>query len=437
MIDKNNIHNPWTSNDEKEHIFAGSEWWCAEAFFKTIKDNKRWSLKVALTEGQIKFKKKIESILNMTLFDLDNNKFFICYSRDLTSKLKSIKDRFDVSYNESFMRGAFPNYSIYIRDQKNDIEIDLNFLAEAYPHWIAQDITKGWLPMGLGYFKYGFVPKNKISGTMKIKEKTYSLEGKGYFEHIWGDFDYHNPLSNLLDLKKTIVTYTKLAGWWFHNHRIKIPNSITLSTDNNPFGYDWVWSLLDNGWSLFYGNIMFWIREGPVIGSLILTKDGKSYTEFCDITFSYKKIKYADDYDFYYPTELEITAKNGKEKFHLVFKMTSKSREWINRFVYTNNYWIGLAICEAPGIVEGNYFDSVKKIKLSGICKMEAQRQISKIGHNSLKIDFLLPPKGVGISMDLKSHFFKKKMFICIRLAPSPKIKLDYGRIEESKVHKN
>lgn len=435
MIDKNDIYNPWTADDEKEHFPCAMEWWAAEAFFKSVENNKRWSLKVAFTEW-FENPKKIGSISNMTLFDQDNNKHFICYLRDYSVRLKSAKDRFDVSYGDSFMKGAFPHYEMHFRDPKNDIIVDLKYQAESYPHWIAQDITNGWLPMGLGSYRYGFIPKNQISGTMRIKDKMFTIEGKGYFEHVWGDFDYDKPLSGASKLKKTIATYAKLTGWWLHNHTIKIPKSITFSTENNPFGYDWVWALLDNGWSLFYGNTMFWIMDGPATGSLMLSKDGKTNTEFCDITFHYKKMKYADDYDFYYPTELEIIAKSGREKLHLTFKMTSKSREYISRSHYAK-YWIGLAICEAPGIVEGYYFDGEKKTKLSGICKIEPQRQISLMGHNSLRVDFLLPPKGVGISMNLDSHFFKKKIFISIQLVPFPKIKCNFKRIDSSKIHKN
>lgn len=435
MIDRNSILNPWTDDDEREHFPTLIEWWCAEAFFKSVEDNKKWNLKVTFNEW---FNKpKIGYISNMTLFDQVNNKHFIHYSRSDSVKLKSAKDSFNVSYDNSFMKGGFPNYEMHFSDPENDIEIDLKYLAESYPRWIAQDITNGWLPMGLGFFRYGFIPKNQLTGTMKIKDKTFTIEGTGYFEHVWGDFLYENPLTNASGLAKTIVTYAKLFGWWIRNHTIRIPSSITFSTENNPFGYDWVWALFDNGWTLFYGNLMFWIMGGPAMGSLIFSKDGKTYTEFCDITFQYKKTKYANEYDFYYPLELEITAKKGKEKLHLTFKMTNEPREYVRQFPHSKAHWIGLAVCEGPGIVEGYYSNGVETIKLSGICKIEPQRQISVIGHNKLKINFFLPPKGVGISMDFESHFFRKKITKKLQLAPSPKIKLHFERIDGLRIHSN
>jgi len=94
MIEKNNVHNPWTAEDEKEHFPCEMEWWTVESFFKTVEDDKNWSLKVVFNEGFRK-KKIVGSISNITLFDQDNNKYFKCYSRTLSKKLQSRKDRFD------------------------------------------------------------------------------------------------------------------------------------------------------------------------------------------------------------------------------------------------------------------------------------------------------------------------------------------------------
>ena len=209
-----------------------------------------------------------------------------------------------------------------------------------------------------------------------------------------------------------------------------------FSTENNPFGYDWAWALLDNGWTFYYGNIMFWIMKGPAAGTLILTKDGKKYEEFSNIYFQYNKTQQSKDYDFYYPTDFEITAKRGKEKLHLRFSSINGTREYITRFK-GGRYWIGFAICESPGFVEGFYSDGEKKIELSGICKIEPQRQISVTGHNSLKIDILKPPEGVGISLDLNSHYLRKKIFSQIQLLPYPKLKFKLTKIDDSKIKIN
>jgi hypothetical protein len=73
--------------------------------------------------------------------------------------------------------------------------------------------------------------------------------------------------------------------------------------------------------------------------------------------------------------------------------------------------------------------DNEKKLELEGDCKIAPQRQPSKLGHNSLEIEFIKPPKGVGISFELDSHYLKKKIFTKIKLAPRPKIKMNLKEI--------
>lgn len=430
MNDTKKHVNPWTPEDEREHFPSKIEWWCTEAFFKTVENNKKWSLKVSLSEWYEKPKKG--SVFYMTLFNRDNNKHFTLDARNNSEKLESARDNFDIRYEDSFMKGAFPNYEMYFNDKKNNIKLDIKYQAEALPHWIAQDITDGWLPIGLGFYRYGFIPKGDLSGTIKINNKTFTIEGKGYFEHVWGNFFYNNPILQIKGLKKTIAIYARLIGWHFLNQKPCFPNSMTFGTENNPFGYDWAWALLDNGWILFYGNILFWLMKGPVAGSLILSKDGKTYEEFADVHFKYNETRHAQSYDFLYPSDLEITAKKGKEKLHLRFTAAVDSREFISRFP-KGKYWLGFVICEAPGIVDGYYFDGKKKTNLSGICKIEPQRQVTIFGHNSLRIDFLKPPKGVGISFDLESHYFRKKLFTQIQLAPSAQITFNFKRIDNPK----
>jgi len=425
--------NPWTPEDEREHFPSVVEWWCVEAFFKSIEDKKNWFLRTEFFE---QFIKTTSSAFSITLFDIDSHKHFRYFSKNDFAKLESAKNRLDIRYDSSYVKGSYPDYEFCIKDPKNNIDLNFRYTAESLPHWVAQDATNGWLPMGLGFYRYGFIPKNNISGKMKIDDRIFSIAGKGYFDHVWGDFSYKSSLSNFLKSKKLFSTYLKLIGWWIHNYRIHIPKSITFTTENSPAGYDWSWALLDNGWTIFYGNILFWIAEGPLAGILILSKDGKTYAEFCNASFRYNKTILVNGYDFYYPSELEITTMRGIEKLHLQFKMTEESIvESITRFS-KGKFYLGYSFFEAPGSVTGYYFDGKEKIELHGICKMESQRPISKIGHNSLKLDFIMPPEGVGISFDLNSHLISKNISAKIQLAPRPKIKFDVNGININNLKK-
>lgn len=413
-----NYKNPWTPQDEQEHYPCTMEWWCAEAFFTSLTDKKEWSMKAVFTEWLEKAK-TIGSIQNITVFDHAANTHYILYERNDTKRLEVKKNIFDVHYKDSFMKGSYPSYVMHFHDPNHDIILDLSYTAVSLPHWVAQDITGGWLPMGLGAYRYGFIPRNTLSGTLTIHGKTQEIKGQGYFEHVWGDFFYDNPVTNTTSLFHMMGTYAKLIGWWMKNHQPRIPESLMFSTENNPFGYDWVWALLDNGWSLFLGNIMFWLMEGPIAGSLILTKDGKTYTEFSNVSFKYNNLRYGKEHDFYYPSELEITAIKGTEQLHLTFTMTVEPREYLARFS-GGTYWTGLVICEAPGVVNGEYTNGKDIMTLTGICKIEPQRQLSVLGHNSLRIDITKPPQGIGIDFDLVSHYLRKKLTINMHLLPRP-----------------
>jgi hypothetical protein len=418
MQKKNTAHNPLTSTDERGHAGSILEWWAEEAFFISKEDQKHWSLKFAISEGYDDPQLRgIVSLCNITLFDQDENKHYVYYVRSPGARLQVSHDEFHVRLGESFMKGSHPTYHIHVHDPDHNIEIDFLSQAESFPHWVAQDVTHGWIPMGIGFYRYGFIPKTRVSGTMTIQGKQFTIEGKGYFEHVWGNFDYEHPLSTVSGLFKTIWLYKKLGFWWLQNHTLRIPESITLATENNPLGYDWVWAVLDNGWSIFYGNALFWVMDGPAAGVLVLSKDGKTFTEFSDITFHYRTIISAKDHDFYYPSELEIITRKGKETLHLLCSMTSESREYL-RVPRAHSFWLGLAICEAPGIISGWYTDGVQRIPISGVCKIEPQRELSTMGHNVLKIDCMLPPRGFGLSFNLESHFFKKKIHAHLQFVP-------------------
>jgi hypothetical protein len=82
------------------------------------------------------------------------------------------------------------------------------------------------------------------------------------------------------------------------------------------------------------------------------------------------------------------------------------------------------------GRMEGTFYDGKKKIKLQGDCKIVPQRQASIFGHNQLTIEFLKPPKGLGMLLDIDSHYLEKKMSAKIHLAPRPYVKFEIKKRE-------
>jgi hypothetical protein len=428
MSSKKSKKTIWTDDDESEHYPSIIEWWCIEAFFDNKNSKKKWSLKATFTEYHDKGDEG--SVFFITLFDQITGKPYIYYTRNDSKKLVSSPDCLKIQYEDSNLQGKYPIYSLKLNDKTNDIKYDLVCHAISNPRWIAQEISDGWLPMGFGFYRYGFIPKCNISGTIKIKDKELPISGYAYYEHVWGDFNYDNPMAQITAIPRTLKIIKDLTKWRLRYIKPKIPDIIKLSTENNPFGYDWAWAILDNGWSIFYGNILFWLMNGPVFGTLIVTSDGKNYEEYGNIKFHYNELKYAKNYDFYYPTDFEITARKEKKCIRLRFRMTTDCHEFQSRYYY-GKYWLGYIICEAPGIVEGEYSDGDQKIKLKGICRIEPQRQISILGHNEITIRFKKPPKEFGFQVDFESHFFRKKIMVSVNLIPKIRFKWNFEKIQK------
>jgi len=306
----------------------------------------------------------------------------------------------------------------------------MKYEAKSLPHWISQDITNGKVPIGLNYYKYGYIPNNKITGTMEFQDKEYTIEGKGYLEHVWGEWSYQNPFKKFSDMKKTLGIYINLAKWWISQHNPKIPKKIAFTTENNIFGYDWAWGVFDNNWSLFYGNILFWLCSGPVFGYLSITPDGEEYWEFSDINFHYNKYVYVKDYDIYFPSDFSISARLDDRKIDLRFYLNTNSYEYIDPFK-KNGFYKAFILSEMPGKMVGKYTDSTQTIKLEGDCKMMPLRQPSPLGHNKLEIDIIKPPEGVGINIDFNSHYLKKRIKSKIEFVPRPCFKFKSKNIDE------
>jgi len=408
--------NPWTTQDEGDHFPVMKEWWTIETLFKTIEDNRKWNL---ISSFAYKLSDKT-SFFQYVLFDITSGKYVVHKDvNDDIKKLLTTKNRIDIKFEKSYISGLYPNYNIHIEDEKQDFFADMKYTARSLPHWVAQNKTNGFLPIGLNYYRYGFLPNCDLTGTLQLNNKTFNIKGKGYIEHAYGNWSYENPFKKIHDLKKTISIYTKLGKWWLSQNKPHIPKSISLTTENNIFGYDWVWGVFDNEWSLFFGNSMFWVSEGPSFGSLYVSPDGYNYLEFCNVRFRYNKVIYIKEYDIYYPSEIELIGKLDDKRIQIKFSKSTDSYEYISPYENSKIYkaWI---LCEMPGRMTGLYSDKERTVNLEGDCKIVILRLPSSFGHNSIKFDFLLPPKGVGVDINFNSHYLKKEIFTKLHFAPKP-----------------
>ncbi len=424
--------NPWTPEDEGDHEPVLKEWWTTELLFTTLNDRKRWNLMTSFSYEH----DTPSCFYQYVLFDITSKKCVLHTDlNDDISKFHHMKNRVDLRYETSTFTGLYPRYQLHLQHDDKEFLIDAEYRAQSLPHWITQDITHGYLPMGFNCYRYGFLPNIDIQGTLTFQGKPQAFTGKAYIEHVWGNWSYKNPFRTLVGVRKTLATYAALSRWWLAHHPLRIPDSIEFSSENNILGYDWVWGVCDNNWSLFYGNTLLWVSEGPSFGALCVTPDGKHYWEFSNVTFKYNSLLYLRDYDIYYPKDFELTGRLDDKTIHLKFVSTTESYVYIDPLTRSRLY-DAYILGELPGELEGTFTDREKTVPLKGRCKMVPLRQAPHKGHTAIRFEFDKPPKGIGMTVTLDSHHFKKHIVKTVKLSPRPRLHVHVSDIDLTRISK-
>ena len=424
LISDNFLQNPsggnavaldtWDPDDEGDHFPCGREWWNVDAFFE-VEGMGNWSLTAS-------FEYEMETPacnLFLTVFDMDSGTSYSLGSYgDPLGTLSYEKNMVKLKYQNSWLEGLYPSYAVHF-ERKNFV-INLHYEAITPPKWVAGGISKGILPMGLGYYKYGFIPLCRVSGNITIDNESRELHGSGYYEHVWGNWTYSNPFRASSNIRNVSVAYKDLIKWWLSHHSLSIPSSIAFSSDNNMFGYDWIWAAFNNNWSMFYGNIPSWVCKGPAFGILYLTTDEGEYISFSNISYEYGDMAYVENYDVYYPLEIKIVAHEGNRTLVLSARMVCDVHTYLDKNL-SSNYWKAIFLWESPGYISGYYSDGKKNISLDGKCEIEPERQVSIFGHNYLGLNFTMPPDGFGMGVSFISHFLGLGVDILFQIAPALK----------------
>ncbi|MFO8132518.1 MAG: lipocalin-like domain-containing protein [Thermoplasmatota archaeon] len=410
----------WSASDEGAHFPCSREWWNVDAVM-TLDSGARWTL-----TSSFEYERETPACnLFLTLFNLSSGDSYSLGSYgDPIGTLSFEKNQVNLSYGDSWMQGRYPSYRVHF--ERRNVTVDLQLNATTPPKWVADSISGAVLPMGLGSYRYGFIPRCTVSGTMTMDNVSHRVTGTGYYEHVWGNWTYSNPLRSGSGLEHTLKAYGQLAGWWLSHREGNPSSSIGFATESNMFGYDWIWASFDSGWSLFYGNIPFWVTEGPAFGILYLvTPDGR-YLTFSDIAFSYTSMAYAPEYDAYYPTGIELEARHNEH--HVALNCTMACD--VNTYLDTNlssSLWQAIYLWESPGPIAGVYSNESNTVSLNGTCEIEPMRQISVLGHNALTLDLLPPEQGLGADCSLVSHFFDVALRVRCRMLPFPRIHVAFG----------
>ncbi len=415
MIDQ---PNPWTAEDEGSHAPNAKEWWTMELLFSTPEDGRQWNLMVSMAYNQ----EAPSCFFQYVLFDITNRRCVLHKDiDDDITKFSHAEGTVDLRYEGSTITGRYPSYHLSLRDEAQGMAVDVDFTAAALPHWVAQEQTCGILPIGLNFYRYGFLPNCNLAGTMTVHGKTYTITGKGYLEHAYGNWSYQHPFQMLAGLRKTLATYLRLGHWWLAHHGRRIPDRLSISSENNQFGYDWFWGISDKGWSLFFGNSLMWFSEGPSFGTLAVTEDGTHYWEFCDVTFRYNSLFYLKDYDMYYPSDIELEGRLGDKTLHLRCTATTEPYEYISPHK-KSKLFKAFVLVEMPGTMQGTFTDGTRTVDMAGACKIVPLRHPPIRGHQEITVKIVKPPAGVGADVVLTSHRARRRIAASLHLLPRPRL---------------
>ena len=406
----------WVPTDEGDHYPCSREWWNVDAFLQT-EDGRQWSL-----TSSFEYEQETPACnLFLTLFNFETGAQYRLGSYgDPLGTLSHSKGYVDLHYSKSWMRGSYPQYDVYF--ERKNITAALHFDAVTPPRYVADSVSEAILPIGLGYYIYGFIPRCNVSGTLIINNQTTEVIGTGYYEHVWGNWTYGTILPDTSNLPIVLPSYLQLARWWLSHRSQSFPLSIGFSSDNNMFGYDWIWASFDNGWSMFYGNIPFWVYDGPAFGILYLISDTGMYYVFSDISYEYGTLIYVSEHDLYYPTSITVTARNADMKLSMICHMAYDAHTYLDTNL-SSSYWQAIYLWEAPGPITGQFTTGNETVFLSGTCEIEPERQVSFLGHNRFALAIEHPSHGIGFSVEAVSHFFGAGIDITLQIVPVPSIR--------------
>ena len=391
--------------DGKKYV---REWWDIDAFFYA-------SGNYSVTSSFEYEKETPAANLFFTIFDRDSNKFY-----DLGSYNDSINDivveKNFIRYGKCWLKINYPVFEAYF--EKDDKKLFIRLASISPLTRVASGIAKN-IPFGLGYYNYTFTSKCRAEGWIYINGKKSNFTGIGYYEHVYGNWSYNKPLRCFYH--GMAKDYISLFKWWKQNMSLNFSNLTIWS--NNPFGYDWSWGFFDNGYTIFFGNIPFWIKNIPM--GIVYIYDGKKYNEFKLMEYEYLNGIYSNG--SFFPTKFKIRAR-GNGSLTLAFEMRQNPHIYYDKL--HSLYWKNLLLFESPGIIQG-WWNGSRKIKLSGRGEIEIERQNSIMDYNEINVALKFPYP-IGFDFYFISYLLHISLKLRMYLLPF-EFHFSFSKIREQK----
>jgi predicted secreted hydrolase len=177
-------------NDEGPHynrLLPMREWWYYNVVFdKTNTDLKNWSAMISFNHLCKTFDDP--DMLFISLYDNNNETYGgMINKKDRTMQAEG--PGVNVSYENSWVRGQYPSWKVYVEDnnadENHDIIIELNFEALSLPYWVWMNTGHGSTNSPIGYYSINHC---YVYGKIWIDGIIYNVNGTGYHDHTWALF---------------------------------------------------------------------------------------------------------------------------------------------------------------------------------------------------------------------------------------------------------
>jgi hypothetical protein len=193
--------------------------------------------------------------------------------------LKASKTGVNITYQNNFFRGMYPDYHLHFENADTKYIVDLAFKGDTDPKWVTQD-GKKVIKAKSSYLHDYFIPRVSLTGTITHQGTPYPVQGDGYYEHVRGLVD-------------PFATY----GWLW----IGVPRAEGKGknlTINIATSYD-----LDNT---------------PQEQMIYFTENGNDYGSFKGYHIEHVVMDQVADIE--YPTEIRLTSKEAEASMDLKIK---------------------------------------------------------------------------------------------------------------------
>ncbi|MCJ7572105.1 MAG: hypothetical protein MUO82_09570, partial [Candidatus Thermoplasmatota archaeon] len=233
--------------DEGAHKSSRREWWYFNVFFNEPgSDLTNWSMIVSfnkMASNDIRFLKRDN--LFVILYDNNNESYNYCSLDKQRSVLQADGPGVDVTFENSWAKGEYPNWHIHTENMENGFIADLDFTADFLPIWVIGRSPN--LPYAKDFAGNYYIPRCEVKGNITFKGNSYSVNGIGYHDHVWET------------LTRRIIT----NGWeWLNIH-------------------------FDNGWEIYLSKFNFRTLFNWYAAALILSPDNRNMVEFNKFSVEY------------------------------------------------------------------------------------------------------------------------------------------------------